>query len=107
MISAEKSSRPKGRGGLRFKRSSVYELNAVDTLPVHKGGNFGWVFREGTRDNTTDSGRTLPSGFTSIAPIAEYTHAAAGVGAWVCGEAAPGSCGFHGRLLFRETPTEC
>jgi len=42
---------------------------------ITKGGNFGWVFREGTRDNTTDSGRTLPSGFTSIAPIAEYTHA--------------------------------
>ena len=42
---------------------------------ITKGGNFGWVFREGTRDNTTDSRRTLPSGFTSIAPIGEYTHA--------------------------------
>jgi hypothetical protein len=42
---------------------------------ITNGGNSGWVFREGTRDNAADSGRTLPSGFTSIDPIAEYTHA--------------------------------
>jgi glucose/arabinose dehydrogenase len=42
---------------------------------ITNGGNYGWVFREGTRDNAADSGRTLPSGFASIDPIAEYTHA--------------------------------
>jgi glucose/arabinose dehydrogenase len=42
---------------------------------ITNGGNYGWVFLEGTRNNTADSGRTLPSGFTSIAPIGEYTHA--------------------------------
>src|SRR5271166_4031498 len=35
MIFAEESSRPKDRGCLRFKCSSFYELNAVNTLPVH------------------------------------------------------------------------
>ncbi len=37
---------------------------------VTSGGNYGWVYFEGTRLN-----RTPPSGFTSIAPIGEYTHA--------------------------------
>ncbi len=38
MIFAEESSRPKDRGCLRFKCSSFYELNAVNTLPVHDLG---------------------------------------------------------------------
>lgn len=43
---------------------------------VTTGGNYGWVYREGTRDNSgsNGSGRTPPGGFTSIAPIGEYTH---------------------------------
>lgn len=41
---------------------------------VTPGGNYGWPFFEGTRNNTADAGRTLPAGFTSIPPIAEYTH---------------------------------
>ena len=43
---------------------------------ITSGGNYGWPYFEGTRDNTgtNGSGRTLPGGFTSIAPIAEYTH---------------------------------
>ena len=36
--------------------------------------NFGWPYREGTRDNSADTGRTTPTGFASVAPIAEYTH---------------------------------
>jgi hypothetical protein len=35
MIFAEEISRPEDRGCLRFKCSSFYELNAVNTLPVH------------------------------------------------------------------------
>ena len=35
MIFAEESSRPEDRRCLRFKYSSFYELNAVNTLPVH------------------------------------------------------------------------
>jgi glucose/arabinose dehydrogenase len=41
---------------------------------ITSGGNYGWPFFEGTRNNTADAGRPLPAGFTSIAPIAEYTH---------------------------------
>ncbi len=46
----------------------------IDSITV--GGNYGWPFVEGTRDNSggNGSGRTLPAGFTSLAPIAEYTH---------------------------------
>jgi hypothetical protein len=35
MIFAEESSRPEDRRCLRFKCSSFYELNAMNTLPVH------------------------------------------------------------------------
>ena len=35
MISAEEISLPKDRRCLRFKCNSFYELNAVNTLPVH------------------------------------------------------------------------
>src|SRR5262249_25601642 len=45
----------------------------VDNITL--GGNFGWPFREGTRDNSGAAGRTTPVGFTSIAPVAEYLHA--------------------------------
>jgi glucose/arabinose dehydrogenase len=39
---------------------------------VTSGGNYGWPFREGTLDNS--DGRTTPAKFSSIAPIAQYTH---------------------------------
>jgi len=42
---------------------------------ITNGGNYGWPFREGTRDNAADAGRTTPGGFSSLPPIAEYTHA--------------------------------
>jgi len=38
MISAEENSRPERSGRLRFKYSSVHELNAVNTLPVYDLG---------------------------------------------------------------------
>jgi len=46
----------------------------IDSITA--GGNYGWPYFEGTRDNTGANGsqRTPPIGFTSIAPIAEYTH---------------------------------
>ncbi|HEY2882162.1 MAG TPA: PQQ-dependent sugar dehydrogenase, partial [Pirellulales bacterium] len=52
---------------------------------ITNGGNFGWPFMEGTRDNSADTGRTKPTGFTSIAPIGEYTHAdgTAAIGGYV------------------------
>ena len=40
---------------------------------ITNGGNYGWVFREGTRVNT-DYPVSAPTGFSSIDPIAEYTH---------------------------------
>ncbi|HEV8604857.1 MAG TPA: PQQ-dependent sugar dehydrogenase [Tepidisphaeraceae bacterium] len=41
---------------------------------VTSGQNYGWAYMEGTRINTI-AGRTIPPGFTSVAPIGEYTHA--------------------------------
>lgn len=38
---------------------------------VASGGNYGWPYKEGT---TTTSPRTVPPGFTSLAPLAEYAH---------------------------------
>jgi hypothetical protein len=55
---------------------------------IQNGGNYGWVFREGLRDNTADSGRSLPPGFTSLTPIAEYTH--------IDGDAVQGGFVYHG-----------
>ncbi len=45
---------------------------------IVKGGNYGWVYREGKHDTnfTSPVPPTKPAGFTSIDPIYEYTHAA-------------------------------
>jgi uncharacterized repeat protein (TIGR03806 family) len=37
---------------------------------IVKGGNYGWSYREGTRNGP----RTAPADFTSIAPVLEYQH---------------------------------
>lgn len=54
----------------------VGETQREEVDVVTNGGNYGWPFREGTRDNSGNngSGRTLPGGFTSVTPIGEYTH---------------------------------
>ncbi len=52
----------------------VGQSNREEIDTITNGGNYGWPFLEGTRDNSADAGRTTPAGFTSIAPIAEYTH---------------------------------
>jgi uncharacterized repeat protein (TIGR03806 family) len=43
---------------------------------ITKGGNYGWVFREGMHDiNVTNTGwPTKPADFSSIDPIYEYVH---------------------------------
>jgi glucose/arabinose dehydrogenase len=65
-------SRPGGTNNLFVADVGQGQREEVDVITP--GGNYGWVFREGTRDNTASSGRTLPTGFTSLSPIAEYTH---------------------------------
>ncbi len=42
---------------------------------IVRGGNYGWVYREGLHDtSSTDTGRIPPAGFTSIDPVYEYVH---------------------------------
>lgn len=53
----------------------VGQDNVEEIDYVTPGSNFGWPFFEGTRNNVSDSGRTLPAGFSYIPPIAQYTHA--------------------------------
>ncbi len=45
---------------------------------IVKGGNYGWVWREGRHDTafTNPVSPTRPAGFTSTDPIYEYVHAA-------------------------------
>jgi glucose/arabinose dehydrogenase len=57
---------------------------------IANGGNYGWVFREGTRNNT-EAGRPVSPGFASIDPFAEYTH--------VDGRAVIGGEVYHGGLV--------
>jgi glucose/arabinose dehydrogenase len=50
--------------------------NTVESVDIiTNGGNYGWPYFEGTRNNQGDSGRTAPPFFSFTAPIAEYTHA--------------------------------
>jgi glucose/arabinose dehydrogenase len=44
---------------------------------VQKGGNYGWVYREGFHDTnfTNPPPPPKPAGFTSINPVYEYVHA--------------------------------
>jgi uncharacterized repeat protein (TIGR03806 family) len=44
---------------------------------IQKGGNYGWVYREGAHDTnfTNPAPPTKPAGFTSIDPVYEYVHA--------------------------------
>ncbi|MCC7377205.1 MAG: PQQ-dependent sugar dehydrogenase [Verrucomicrobiales bacterium] len=39
---------------------------------VTRGGNYGWAYREGTRDGPKVS--QAPAGFVSLPPIAQYSH---------------------------------
>ncbi|RYD43259.1 MAG: hypothetical protein EOP85_10345, partial [Verrucomicrobiaceae bacterium] len=47
---------------------------------IIKGGNYGWVYREGAHDTafTNPVPPTKPAGFSSIDPVYEYVHAAIG-----------------------------
>ena len=47
-------------------------IESVDLVTL--GGNYGWPYFEGTRNNQADTGRTTLAGFTFTTPIAEYTH---------------------------------
>lgn len=55
---------------------------------VTKGGNYGWRVREGTACTNIDSG--LCNSLSSVAPIAEYTHAG-------------GRCSVTGGYVYRGT----
>lgn len=63
--------------------SDVGQSNREEVDIITSGGNYGWPFLEGTRDNSGDYGAAPPAGFTSIPPIGEYTHGDgnAGIGA--------------------------
>ena len=41
---------------------------------IVKGGNYGWVWREGLTDTTFSSNPTKPAAFTSIDPVWAYPH---------------------------------
>ena len=98
----------------------VGQSNREEVDTITNGGNYGWPFREGTRDNSADAGRTTPVGFTSIAPVAEYTHSdgeaivggfiyrGSGVpaldGMYVFGELG-GTSGATGRLFYMNPAT--
>lgn len=41
---------------------------------ITKGGNYGWVWREGTTDTTFSTNPVKPSNFTSIDPVWAYPH---------------------------------
>ncbi|MEK7950294.1 PQQ-dependent sugar dehydrogenase [Luteolibacter soli] len=57
--------------------SSREEVNRVT-----KGGNYGWVYREGPSegpwDDSTPDHPTQPAGFTSIDPVYSYSHSTGG-----------------------------
>ncbi len=55
--------------------ADVGQGNREEVDVIANGGNYGWPFREGTRDNSGDAQRTTPTGFASTDPIGEYTHA--------------------------------
>jgi glucose/arabinose dehydrogenase len=44
---------------------------------IQKGGNYGWVYREGAHDTnfTNPTPPAKPAGFSSINPVYEYVHA--------------------------------
>ena len=100
--------------------ADVGQSNREEVDNVVNGGNYGWPFREGTRDNGADTGRTTPMGFSSLAPVGEYTHGdgIATIGGFVYhGSAIPaldgkyvfgdlgGTSGATGRLFYMDTTT--
>jgi glucose/arabinose dehydrogenase len=98
----------------------VGQSNREEVDTVVNGGNYGWPFREGTRDNSADAGRTTPMGFSSLSPVGEYTHGdgIATIGGFVYhGSDIPvldgkyvfgdlgGASGATGRLFYMDTTT--
>ncbi len=59
-------------GNLYVGNVGQSNIESVDI--VTNGGNSGWPYFEGTRNNQSDTGRTAPTDFTFTPPIAEYTH---------------------------------
>ena len=68
---------------------------------IQKGGNYGWVFREGLHDNnTTNAGwAPKPANFTSIDPIYEYVHATLDGDSDFKGNAIIGGLVYHGSRI--------
>ncbi|BCU77168.1 LamG-like jellyroll fold domain-containing protein [Luteolibacter sp. LG18] len=65
---------------------------------IVKGGNYGWVFREGLHDiAVTNAGwPTKPANYTSIDPIWEYNHAALAGDSNYKGNSIIGGVVYHG-----------
>jgi glucose/arabinose dehydrogenase len=76
-------------GNLYLGNVGQSNIESVDVIT--NGGNYGWPYFEGTRNNQADTGRTAPTGFTYTTPISEYTHND--------GEAIIGGEVYHGSAL--------
>ncbi|MFD0895584.1 PQQ-dependent sugar dehydrogenase [Luteolibacter ambystomatis] len=68
---------------------------------ITKGGNYGWVYREGLHDiNVTNAGwPAKPANYTSIDPIWEYNHAALAGDSNFKGNSIIGGVVYHGDRL--------
>lgn len=64
---------------------------------IVKGGNYGWVWREGYADTTFSTNPARPAGFTSIDPVWAYPHTSvAGADPQLAGNSVVGGIVYRG-----------